>query len=375
MRHRIGLFVVVGFAVWNPTFVLFGQSADDPMASPTSESLRFTPEMAKSIGQTVSRRVFARYELPEDKYDEAADAVARRMMDWAHRFDTPEYRNNAENMLAEMFDTMAEHSGPDRGPGMMPGLAMAFARNAKPALAPFQEAVNLMARDIRPMLPLKQQLRLGTDLAAFGAAFDAFEERVEQWEKGDVDPGENPFQPADDRVRLNEKGVSTRLEQAASRADRMMDYGPQSQWGRYLKNAIEYYALDEAQKASAEALLRDYEKRAEAITRSELNQQRKRRLLLWRTFWAPMTRGSEDTVSFLISEQLDVIDGPLRQLDTEFKRRVDEIPTDAQRQAAAQRAWDLLAQGGWTREAIEGMTFDDKRRPRREGNGETESKP
>lgn len=341
--------------MWCPSSVLFGQSPDDPMGSPTAQSLRFTPAMAESIGRVVSRRIFSRYELPEDKFEEASQAVARRVMDWAHQLDSPENRDSAENMLAEMFNTMADYSGPDRRAGMMPGLAMTFARNAKPALAPFQEAVNLMARDVRPMLPLKQQLRLGTDLAAFGAAFDAFEERIERWEQGDVDPTENPFEPSDDRVKLNAQGVSSRLEQAESRADRMLDYGPQSSWARYLKNAIDYYALDEAQKSSAEALLRDYEQRAKAITRNEVNQQRKRQLLLWRTFWAPMTRGSEDAISFLIAQRLEEIDGPLRQLDSDFKRRVDEIPTEAQRQAATRRAWDLLAENGLTRDAFEGL--------------------
>lgn len=360
MKYRIRFAVVLTIAALNPSVDLFGQSPEDPMASPTEQALRFTPEMAGSMGHMVSRQIFSRYELPEEQYDEAANAVAGRLMEWAHQFDTPEYRDNVENMLAEMLDIMADYSGPGRRPGMMVDLARSFARNVRPGLAPFQETVNRMARDIRPMLPMKQQLRLAADLTTFGAAFDAFEERVKQWENGDVDPTQNPFQPADEQIRLNEQGISNKLEQARRRADRMMEQGPHTQWGSYLKRAIAYYELDEAQQASAHALLRDYEQRAAAIMRNEQHLERKQRLLLWRTFWAPMTQGNEDTVSLLIAERLDEVDAPLRQLDAEFKRRVDEIPTDAQRQAARQHAWELLAENGLSRELLEEMTAGTK---------------
>ncbi|MCB9851742.1 MAG: hypothetical protein H6819_01500 [Phycisphaerales bacterium] len=88
-----------------------------------------------------------------------------------------------------------------------------------------------------------------------------------------------------------------------------------SKWRRYTMNYIEQYHLDDAQRNSAEAVLRDIEARAGAFERS---QGAKIRQLI----------DSGDT------ESAKTKMGPLDKLFDELTKRLDRLPTAAQRAAA-----------------------------------------
>ncbi len=356
--HKVWLAGIVPvLMLWSPA--AFAADPEDPLSSPTEHAVHFTPEMGRSLGRIMTQRLFSRYQLPEDKYEESAEIIAGHLSEWMAEFDDPENRDRAEAMFAEMLQVVADFSDPDRAPNFMPRIASALARHGGHTLAPLQERLNRIGRDIRPMLPLKQQLRLAADMTTFGAGFDAFEERIETWNDDDMNAMENPFEPESSRVRLNDEGVSRSLEAAQRRAKRMADYGPDARWTRYVKNAISYYDLDESQQASAESLLREYRQRAKALRENESLQQRKTRLLTWRSFWGPMARGRDDTLSYLISSELERIDAAMRAMDIEFKRRVDEIPTSGQQAIAEQRAWEILAAKGVTRETLDETIVSD----------------
>jgi hypothetical protein len=319
----------------------FGQQ-NHPRMRPTEIGTRFTPEMARAISESYTRHVLAqRYELPDEKKEEAHDAVTRRIMELAHALDTPEQQAAIEDLFATMMTVSAE-----RGAGIW-DYAPQIGKDIGPMLPNIRDLINGVAKDVRPMLPFKQQLKLGGDLAMVNTGFDAFEQTLKRWADGDVQPGENPFREQERQVELDEEGRSKEFRAAEKAAQAVLDKMGINKWADYVEQARQFYEMDDAQTATADSILREYTKLAEAVTNDEAWRDRMYQNRIWNTMSRRMPGGRyQNPLRTLLDRQHKDLLDPLMVLENQMKARIDGIPTESQRRAAEERLLGKLAEFG-----------------------------
>ena len=325
-----------------------GDAREDALSRPTEASLRFTPEMARAMGRLFAREALAdRYDLPEDQWDEAGELIARRLMELNSKFDTAQSQQDAERLLGDVLETVSEFRGGQGPPGIPPKMGRAVGEVIAPVLPEVRKMVQGVTKDIRPMLGVKQQLKLMGDMAGFSTAFDSFEQTMQRWSTGEVDPFEVPFGRQPEPIKRDENGRSEQLRKAEEVAERLLEVKREKQWKHYVDEASEFYEFDAAQSGSAESLLREFVERADAITQDPDWRERAYRNRLWSGLFSRSWRRSNHPFTFLLEDQYRRINDPLEQLDGDFKRRIEDIPTEGQRQAALQRVRDVLADRGY----------------------------
>jgi len=207
------LAVVVGWALPAPAQRVPAE-AGSPADQPTSFGIRFTPGMARSLAGGYVRMLTERYELDPSKVDQTEDAVARRFMALAHRLDDEGFGEALEGMVEGI---LAGQMDAGRQDGMNLKSAQAMAEGLKPVMPAIREMIRGVAQDVRPMLAAKQQIKFGADLLTFNTAMDAFEQNLDRWSRGEIQPYENPFAPGG-KPRLDESGRSPALKAAEQRA-------------------------------------------------------------------------------------------------------------------------------------------------------------
>ena len=298
--------------------------------------VRVTPGMARAIARTYTRQVVvSRYGLDESKIDEVSDKVARRLMKTAHELD-----GSAQDLIEYIMTQNLREGDGSRGPGYLADGGREFARRMKPLIPAIKTLLRDMAADIRPELDPKQQLKFSADMIAIDTAIGALEQNMDRWERGEGKPGENPFEPggrATPQVKIDADGESAQLKIARRRAQSALDGGEWKQWETYVRQAKELYGFDAAQTATAESLLREYLDRVGMITRDEAWRTRVYRNRLYRDLVVRMLGPSGRMNVEVLEEEYERLMRPVRELGIEFKSRIDQIPTAAQREAAEQR--------------------------------------
>ncbi len=334
------------------TSPVFAQSAEDRFDKPTEACIRFTPGMAKAMATIyVDKFAVSRYELAEDKVEAATEAIARRLMAAAHSLDTPEQQAAIERMYADAMNAVADSAGQSR-PGPPPAMMMAIGKGLKPLLPAVREVIRGSGEDLRPMLPLKQQLNLGKDLLSAGMALDAFEKSMERWEQGEGRPFEDPFKPQEQQIQKDAQGRSPALNQAMQLAQVIVDEPPwKSEWERYVEQAKEYYQFDESQAAAADSQLREALQQADRISQNE----RWRRLMYRNRIWEQMVGrvlyfyGHHPMPHLIFRSHRSVME-PITKLGDALKMKIDRIATSTQRREAEQRMTQLLKDKGFSPE-------------------------
>jgi hypothetical protein len=314
---------------------LWGQPKD-PMRQPTEYGMRFTPEMAQSISRLYVNEVFVpRYKLPEEKIEEATEAMAHRFMEAAHSVDDPQKRDALEEMYAGFMGGIADQ----HGHGFTPKMGKAVSAGVKPLIPAIRGLIKNVGQDVRPMLPMKQQLKLGADLLSAGTALDAFEDTLDRWERGEVEPFGNPFKPRSEQVPLDENGESEALRKAREIANRALEQREWiGEWENYVEQAVEYYQLDESQTASAQSVLRDILEQENLVYQKDNWRNKIYRNRLWNHLIMRLVHAGENhPVRYAIENQYQQLLQPIENLGSSLRRKIDQIPTGKQKRAA--QAW------------------------------------
>jgi hypothetical protein len=323
------------------------QVPEDFMSKPTPDGFRLTPELARPLaGMFVKGALLKDLELDEAKQEEATEMVTRRLMQMAHNMgdDIQIVQAFAEAQAEQMLKTGAvrvfipQGFGPEFGERML-------------RIIPHVRAMAKgVVQDVRPMLPMKKQLKLAAEMVAFNTGMDAFEERMQQWSEGDIENPDNPFSDrAEQEVELNEEGISQDLENARNRAEQISKLENRTrQWEGYVKNAVAYYGFDAQQEAMAESILREQTallqnlmsdpSRSDAVYRTRLWKQ-----IMWRypSYWhTPFREMLEDKEQLLTS--------PIERLEEQLKSKIARIPTRTQRQQAESKIDKLLSMVGYS---------------------------
>lgn len=334
------------------TAVSSTEPAQDPLGPPTELGIRLTPQMARAIAKRLVQQAGPQYELDAAKNAEAAELLARRLMAAAHATD-----GKANELLEWVLGyTLRINSGENRNQGMTfmtPEFQAGLAQHLMPLLPATKDFVRGAAQDIMPLLPLKQRLKLSGQILLAGTALDVFEKNMQRWSRGEGGPNEDPFStPAatPEMMKKDANGETVALQRAREAAAKEADREAllKSVWGSYLADAKKYYALDAAQCASGDSLLRECLERARGMIKDPTWHDRYCRVRLWQgVVWR--TRMSRAGFFNQILKQEDAAAlQPFDALGDEFRLRVDEIPTQEQRAAAEARITAALADHGYT---------------------------
>ena len=317
------------------------------MARPTEYGIRITPRMARGISDLVAKHVFTGpYQLPEDRAPEASEALARRLMELAHATDEgARAQDLAEFALGELFGEMGR-TGHDMD-GLPRRMGMGIGQRILPLLPAVRAFIKNIGQDLRPMLPVKEQLKRGRDLIAAKTGLDAFEKNMEQWAAGDLDAYAKPFEPRDKPSELDENGESQALKRARQRAERDIDRKQRSQWQKYVKEAKQFYELDDAQAATTDSILREMIERANELTRDEAWRQRAYENRIWTLMLKALRMGRNNPLQDLFERHYQEMTEPIEALERELKQRIDDVPTQSQREAAEERMMAALAEHGF----------------------------
>lgn len=308
-------------------------------AEQAEPGLRFTPGMARAFAGVYAKQMLKqRYQLPDDKVADAEEKIARRLMQMAHKIDEPG-RDLIERFVEEQLTYQSEGSGGGRF--MPPGFGKEFADRVLPILPEVRELARGVSQDIRPMLGMKQQLKLAGDLMAFKTAVDGFESTLKKWSTGEVTDYRDPFRPQQE-VKKDERGETERLKGARKSAEREADNGRAKAWERYFKRFKEFYGLDATQAATGESILREFTQREERLRADPGWRDEIYRAQLWSNLSWELEAAWAHPARALLEDQSVEVRASWNELEEGFKARLESIPTTAQRRAAEEKVAGLL---------------------------------
>jgi len=342
-RAGTGLCVLLAVVlVSGPAAARAERYADAERGGDEEPGLRFTPGMARAFGGIYARQVLkSRYELPDDKIEQAQEMAARRMMQLAHKLDEPG-RELVERFIEEQLAFQGQEGGPRFMP---PSFGKEFADRVLPILPEVNDMVRGLSQDVRPMLPMKQQLKMAADLMAFKTGIDGFESTMRKWSSGEITDYRDPFR-GEREIKRDQDGQSERLKSARNSARVEADNLRSKAWERYVAKFKQLYALDAAQAATADSILREFSQREELM---RADAERSGRIYEGR-LWTNMAKELDDFWShparFLIEDFVARNQQPLQELEDSFKTRLESIPTTAQRRAVEQKVAALIEEKG-----------------------------
>jgi hypothetical protein len=330
---------------WGPASTLGQQHVQDEDPEQTPDGLRFTPGMARAFAGLYTREVLKeRYQMPEDKTEQAREMVARRFMQLAHNIDEPG-RELIERFAEEQLTFQAAGKG-NEGRFMPPAFGKEFADRLLPIMPEIRDMMRGVSQDVRPMLPFKQQLKMAGDMMAVKTGIDGFEETMKKWSSGEITDYKDPFNRRREQPKKDDQGQTERLKGARNAAQNQADKGRAEQWGKYLEKFKELYGLDAAQVSTAESTLREYTEREERLRSDTVWRDRIYQSQLWTNMCWELEEAWNHPAKWLIEDEQAQARESWNDLEEQFKARLESIPTSAQRRAAEQRVTALLKEKG-----------------------------
>lgn len=342
---RAGL--LVGASALLSLWVAGAAVAAEPPSDESGPGIRFTPGMARGFAGVYVRHVIKdRYSLPADKVEEAQEKIARRLMQMAHKVDEPG-ADFMEHLLTEQFSRAA---GGDAASSPWSILGKDFADRILPILPEVREMVRGVGQDIRPMLPMKQQLKMGADMMGFELALNGFEETMRKWVNGEITDYENPF--SSQPPTKDENGETPTLKFAREAAEKKANASRAEDWAKYLQEFKELYELDAAQSATADSILREFTDREATLKSDQAWLDRMYRGRLWfRLSWG-LPNAWMHPARVLVEENTNREKLRWDQLEEDFKVRLDTVLTLSQRRAADEKVATLLKKKGLCLEEV-----------------------
>lgn len=316
-------------------------SADRPAREDGGAAIRFTPGMARAFAGIWVKELVQGKDLPEDRFEEAQEKVARRIMRLAHNIDEPG-SELLQRFVEEQLKQQAEGGGHSFMP---PGFGKEFADRLLPIMPEIHELIRGVGQDVRPMLPMKQQLKLAAEMMAIKTVVDGFEETMKKWSSGEVTDYRDPFRQ-EQEVKLDENGQSEELKRARESAQKRADQPRSESWQGYLEEFKQFYGLDEAQQATAESILREFAERETRLLADEQRQAMAYETSLWSQMIWTVPESWMHPMRQLLEDQWAAVREPWEDLEAQFKARLESIPTSAQKRAAESRVAALLEEKG-----------------------------
>ncbi|HUW83945.1 MAG TPA: hypothetical protein VMZ31_14245 [Phycisphaerae bacterium] len=300
---------------------------------PTERGLRLTPGIARAIGTLCAGDPLKRqYGLDEEAQEKAAELIARRLMQTAH-----ENQEQGQAFFEFAFESVIESQG-----RFTPELGKRWAELSVPLVAPMRECWLGVVEDLRPLIPPEKQARYAADTIAATLFFDGYTKKMARWKEGNVGRREDPFnvhhepKQQDDpeqQAAASAPSEPDELAEARRTGERMLDYQMTRRWRQYVNEAVSYYQFDEAQQETAESILAELSDRAGQITTDDWRAKALLNRIKWQLGHREM--GLYNTPwTWQVDREFDDLMHPIHEMTRQLQRRLDAIPTAAQRAAA-----------------------------------------
>ena len=316
-------------------------------------AIRLTPTMARAIAKNLAPKL-KRYELPDDKMGEATEKIARRIMETAHNVD----RDGAQAVQRFMEEQIAAQLDGEAHTGMPKGYGKEFADRALDLLPDARDFIRNIGQDIRPMLSMKMQLKMGADWMTIKAGMDAFEQNMEKWSSGEITDFGDPFDPTnqpmpgEQPVKKDADGQSANLKSARQDAQNEVNKFDVSQWDTYVQQFKEFYALDAKQMVTVDSIVREYKQRAEQRKRDATWIGHIYRGTIWANIFRSMRNGWNHPLRQMVEDDQSQSSLWWDEMTEGLKSRLETVPTSAQRRTAEARIEAKLRDQGFILEAF-----------------------
>lgn len=183
-----------------------------------------------------------------------------------------------------------------------------------------------MDQDIVKHLSPAQIQRYKVETGKTRLGLGLFRGQLVKWESGDFDYSEwGRQQSARDRRRRVDSAKSAESLAESTLESPELTLVTMSAWDKYVAEFIKKYNLDQAQKSSANSILADVKSRASQYVKkheTEIDQLRKKLQSISAVERPAAAREQQELLK------------PLEELFAELKKRLDALPTDAQRTKA-----------------------------------------
>ena len=227
------------------------------------------------------------------------------------------HEDDLREMLKELF--MQQLSGKQPTPEQV----RSWGERARPLLEASKKAILDGNMEWRDILNDEQKKIHDIDLNLMDRNFGLLESRFERWQQGEFRP---------DDWMANPQAGASRPQPTATNPPQPVESGnPDDYWAIYVKKFIKDYQLDEAQRNSALAVLKDVREKATRFREKTQADRDAAQAELQRLIREKAPPG--DIREW--SRKRRDLDKPISELFEELKSRLAMIPTEAQKERVA----------------------------------------
>ncbi len=306
----------VMLASWQATAL--GQAAvDQPERRSVARQSFWNPEMMMDLYVRVLTR---QYNLTPDQEEYTRKLLTKRVREFLKVHET-----DLRTLMYEMLEFQQKRQLPPAE------TARQWAEMGKPIFRDARKAILDGNKEWREVLDEKQRARHDQDLELLNRQFKIMEERLDRWGRGDIQPAD--FRPA-----------GSNPSQIGGEPP-WTDAKPEDTWEMYLRSFAVRYNLDAAQKETAQSVLRECRERCAAYREKHKAEFDEFEAKMKELRESRSKEGADKETLAAAARTLDELrakkvelEKPISQgIFSEFKRRLDQIPTKDQRAAYEQR--------------------------------------
>jgi len=281
------------------------------------EELWPSPKLTELMLVRWADRTCDLYEMDEAQRAKARAVVTKR---WGKFFN--ENRSAIAPLLNEFLEMRMDLEPPAKE------RVQDWAHRARPTFESFRKEVDRGTEEFRGLLTPAQQTKFDVQSLQLEIGMNIAGQRLKEWQAGKID--------IDDIWRpLGKEGRRGRAEEAKKTAEEATEAAESDQiaielsaWDKYVETFIQVYALDEGQRAAVRSCLTEVKQRA-------LAHRDRRRADIAALEQRITTYSGSDTERAELEKQLTELYGPIDELFKELKRRIEQVPTEAQRAAVS----------------------------------------
>lgn len=296
-----------------------------------------TPKLRDLMLQRWAEEVSEQYGLDEDKRSTVRKATVDR---WSRFLE--DNRRSIQPLVNEFIEMRMDLKPPNKEQ------VQEWADRAMPMLDKFREQLKQGQDEFREQLPFLQKAKFELEALQFAAGMQFAENRLKQWQKGEFADEDLWQPPSGERRKRRAERMARRAEEEAksdaatadAKANAEQAKEPQDQiaqemkrWDEYVVEFARTYELDDGQRDTVQSFLSELKDRA-------LAHRDRRREDIGRLEERIKSPSKSDSELKELKAQLAELYGPVDDMFKELCTRLDQVPTTAQRDAAAKRTKD-----------------------------------
>lgn len=328
---------LIFFVVIAPSIAALGQSPSGKRAEKRDEQplqgLWPSEKLTRLVLQRIADDIADENELDEDQAEQLRDQMLKR---WPKFLK--ENRKKIQPVVNEMLEMRLGMEPPSKED------VREFAGKAESVLNLVEKEINAGFDEARDILNPLQRAKFESKVLEFSAGVQVAKAKLDQWKRGEYTEREVWDPPRAQRRREWKERQRKAEEEARAAAVAAGETPPApepepdqvdqelSRWEEYVEQMIKLYDFDDAQRNRARAHLEELSSRARAYrdrNRDRINRVEKRIESL-----RQMNESNQDTNEEMktLKQQLVDVYGPIDDFFQELKRRIESIPTTAQRE-------------------------------------------